>query len=64
MRQSDSAFVVTILVGFVWGWLMKALNEWGKRKDAEARAERHWRNEYRIEQWQRHNHPSWGDHDQ
>lgn len=56
MKQSDTAFAVTLAVGFIWGWLMKALNEWGKRED--ARKER----EAEARAWARR-HPSWSDYD-
>ena len=56
MKQSDTAFAVTLAVGFIWGWLMKALNEWGKREDARKEQEAEAR------AWARR-HPSWSDYD-
>lgn len=56
MRQSDTAFVVTIAVGFLWGWATKALNDWGKREDERKRRER-------LVRYDRARHPSWGNND-
>lgn len=58
-NQSDVAFAVTIAVGFIWGYLTKAVREWGKREDERIKRQKEARE--RLTAWQRQRHPSWGE---
>lgn len=56
MSSSDTEFFITLMIGFVWGWIVKALAVWGREMDRRERHERDARERLRR-------HPSWSDRD-
>jgi hypothetical protein len=47
--NSDTRFVLVIMAGFAWGWMTKALKDWGAEMDRQLAQRR-----------ERRRHPSWG----